>query len=65
MAKEKSQPLLLNEFIMALTNAIGSAGQLIHLHRDMRFAVIRDTLELVKDKSTEIATSSFTYTPKD
>lgn len=39
---------LLSEFMAGLTDASGSASQLIHLLQDPRFIPMRDTLDMVK-----------------
>lgn len=43
-----SETQLLSELMQGLTEASGSASQLIHLLQDPRFIPMRDTIDMVK-----------------
>lgn len=44
-----NQPKLLNDLIEGLAQSAGAASQILHAHRDPRWFVIRDALELAKE----------------
>lgn len=53
--KQKSIPALLSEFIEAVTQSEGAAGQLIHHFRNPGWIAIRDNLSMIKDKCVGLA----------
>lgn len=50
------QPRLLNQLIESLGQASGAASQLLHLHQDPRWLMIRDALDLAKEGTMAVAT---------
>lgn len=54
------QPRLLNQLIEALGQASGAAGQILHVHQDPRWFMIRDALDLAKEGVTGVATFAAT-----
>lgn len=55
MKPEKTMPILLGEFIGAVKEAAQCAWQMIHIQKDMRWAILRETLEQVSEISAAIA----------
>lgn len=53
--KEKTAPVLLTEFVEAMNQAEGAAGQLIHHFRNSGWIVIRDNIAIIKDKCVGLA----------
>lgn len=49
------QPKALNDLISSLNQALGAASQIIHMHQDPRWMMIRDALELTKEGVTSVA----------
>jgi len=64
--KEPNQAILIKEFIEGLGQASGAASQMIHMHQDPRWMIMRDLLESVRDvtmRSTVIPTRNGIVTP--
>lgn len=53
--KKKTAPVLLTEFVEAMNQAEGAAGQLIHHFRNPGWIVIRDHLSRIKDRCVGLA----------
>lgn len=52
------QPRLLNQLIESLGQASGAASQILHMHQDPRWMMIRDALDLAKEGTMSIATTA-------
>lgn len=50
------QPKLLNELVESLGQAVGAASQIIHLHQDPRWMMVREALELAREGVMSVAT---------
>lgn len=50
------QPRLLNDLVASLNQASGAAGQIIHLHQDPRWMMIREALDIAKEGVMQVAT---------
>lgn len=60
----KSSAKTLNEIVEGLTQAHGAVSQLIHLHQDPRWFVVRDAIALTKEGCIHVATFAATkFTP--
>ncbi len=57
---EKTNPVLLNEFISGLNEAASAAGVMIHHHQDLRWNFIRKILEETKDATVKLAVNPLT-----
>lgn len=56
-----SQPEILNKMLYSLQQASGGCSQLVHLMGgDIRFVVLRDTIDLTKEGVLELATQQIT-----
>ncbi len=54
--KLSDQPRLLNDLIESLGQASGATSQLIHMHQDPRWMMIRDALDLAREGCIGLAT---------
>lgn len=57
---KKTTTQLLTEFIEGLNEMIGSSGVMIHHHQDLRWHVIRENLEFVKNVVVKLAVNPMT-----
>jgi hypothetical protein len=60
LAKPKTAPQLLTEFIDGLNSMISSAGVMIHHHQDLRWEFIRKILEETKDATVKTIVNPMT-----
>ncbi len=52
--------MLLTDFITGLNEMIGAAGVMIHHHQDLRWHIIRENLEFVKNGVVRMAVDPMT-----
>ncbi len=57
---KKTTPQLLTDFIEGLNEMIGSSGVMIHHHQDLRWHIIRENLEFVKNAVVKMAVNPLT-----
>ena len=60
MAVKKTTPQLLTDFIEGLNEMIGASGVMIHHHQDLRWHIIREQLEFVKNAIVKLAVNPMT-----
>lgn len=60
-SSRRTQPIILSEFMESITHASGYAWQMIHVQKDMKWAIIRDTLDMIKELTPAIAVGKTTY----
>lgn len=46
---KKSQHQIMNRMVYGLTQATGGLSQLIHIRQDMRYSIMRESLDLIKE----------------
>lgn len=57
---KKTTPQLLTDFIEGLNEMIGASGVMIHHHQDLRWHIIRENLEFVKNAVVKMAVNPMT-----
>ncbi len=57
---QKTTPQLLTDFVEGLNEMIGAAGVMIHHHQDLRWHIIRENLEFVKNAIVKLAVNPLT-----
>lgn len=56
MSTVADQPKALNDLMASLNQAEGAASQILHMHQDPRWFMIRDALALAKEGVGKVAT---------
>ena len=56
----KTKPQLLTDFVEGLNEMIGASAVMIHHHQDLRWHIIRESLEFVKNAIVRMAVNPIT-----
>ena len=56
----KTKPQLLTDFVGGLNEMIGASAVMIHHHQDLRWHIIRENLEFVKNAIVRMAVNPIT-----